>query len=79
MTAAPNAWLENVFRHPDLWTVITCHDRHTAERIAQRCIVKGWPFYHRRKDGAHQLALDPAIDLERDLRARLPGLRFGLG
>lgn len=63
----------------DRFTWITCDSANTR-RITRRVITKGWWCLHYREPryDRHVLILSSAVDLERDIRGKIPGVVFEL-
>lgn len=57
-------------------TFIKALDRKSAERIIKRALSQGWWFATWQSEGEHHIAFSCSIDLEKDLRRRLPDLKF---
>lgn len=53
-------------------------DRKSAERIIKRALAKGWWFATWQCEGEQHIAFSGSIDLDKDLRNKLPGLKFEL-
>lgn len=55
---------------------IEVESRDHAKRIARRFISRSWWFRFEYQEGISTFTFSTAVDLERDLRAKLPGIRF---
>lgn len=61
-----------------LYQWLHCETKKDAQRIIDRCMARGWFHAAFLTEGRWTVILSSAVDLQRDLHGKLPGLEFSI-
>lgn len=60
------------------YTSIKTNDKKSYRRIVNRCMANGWWFASWQQEGSYYIGFSQSVDLEKNLRAKLPTIIFEL-